>query len=155
MLVYLIPHVFFKPWKTFYILHVFNNFYILHRPKYLLLPLSTPLKYNVLQSFFSSSLSEVDLHESSITGNAKEIFGISMGIERQGQVGLGNCKDRLFLLNFAINGQYFEADVGSRHCFLKMVWSNGTLHSDEQDTVEGGKLMMRERMGELRSNVLE
>ena len=29
------------------------------------------------------------------------------------------------------------------------------LHSDEQDTVERRKLMMQERMGELRSNVLK
>lgn len=29
------------------------------------------------------------------------------------------------------------------------------LHADENDTVERGKLMMQERMGELRSDVLE
>lgn len=111
---------FLKPQKTFYILHVFNNFYILHRPKISSFTSANTFEIQCTPEFLLLLPSLKDLlsrifHHRECQRNLWNQHG---NIEARTR-GLENCKDRRFL-RFAINGQYFEADVGSRHRFLKM-----------------------------------
>lgn len=144
MLIYPIPTVFFLNYWRHFISFTCFSFSIPQKPKIFSYTSVNTFEYNVLQCFICSSFSWRGsfCHESTITGNTKGIFRIRKGVEGLEGEGSETASIHNFF-EFYCKSALLEADVGSRHCFLK----NGEItlcggwerHSREEDTDDAGK----------------